>query len=158
MCDIRDIITFKLKLHKSWYICIIHQSRSIIKHAWTYLIFANEHIDNVVSTLINVVKLDVENNNIVSTLSNVVNINVEKSNIDSALFNIKNFNADKHNVVSTLIWHWLTSQRHVNLKTTLKQRWNLCCKNKVIFEDFFDIASCLWYLWCEKYLFVFNFS
>ena len=41
-------------------------------------------------------KLDVENNSIVSTLPNVVNINVE---ID----NVVNFNVGIQNVVSTLI-------------------------------------------------------
>ena len=28
--------------------------------------------------------------------------------------------------VSTLIWRCKTSQRHINLKTTLKRRWNVC--------------------------------
>ena len=42
----------------------------------SFQLFANGHIQNVVSTLINVVKLDVESNNIVSTLSNVVNVSV----------------------------------------------------------------------------------
>ena len=48
--------------------------------------FSNDHISIVVSTLPNVVKIDVENHNIVSTL-----------------FYVVNFNVDIHNVVSTLI-------------------------------------------------------
>ena len=51
-------------------------------------------IYNVVSTLINVVKLDVKNNNIVSTLSNVPNINVEKDNVDLTLLNVNIHNVD----------------------------------------------------------------
>ena len=39
--------------------------------------FSNGHFRNVVSTLANVVKIDVENDNVVSTLSNVVEFNVE---------------------------------------------------------------------------------
>ena len=66
--------------------------------------FQNGHIQNVILTLINVVKLDVENNNIASRLSNVVNISVEKDSVDLTLFNIANFNVYIHNVVSTLIW------------------------------------------------------
>ena len=77
---------------------------------------------NVVSTLVNVVKLDVENDNIILTLSNVVNINVEIDNVDSTWFNVVNFIVDIHNVVSTSIWRSLTSQRHINLTKTLKQR------------------------------------
>ena len=50
------------------------------------IFFSNGHIRNVVSTLPNVVKIDVENDIAVSTLSNVVQ-----------------FNVDVHNVVSTLI-------------------------------------------------------
>ena len=65
--------------------------------------FATGHIHNVVLTLINVVKLDVENNNIVSTLSKVVGIKVEIDNVDSTLFNVESFNVDKYNFVSTLI-------------------------------------------------------
>ena len=67
------------------------------------IFFSNGHIRNVVSTLPNVVKIDVENDNVVSTLSNVVQFNVEKHNVVSTLFYVVNFNVDKHNVVSTLI-------------------------------------------------------
>ena len=67
------------------------------------IFFSNGHIRNVVSTLPNVVKIDVENDNVVSTLSNVVQFNVEKHNVVSTLFNVVNFNVDVHNVVSTLI-------------------------------------------------------
>ena len=65
--------------------------------------FVNGHIHNVVSTLINFIELDVENNNVVLTLPNVVNINVEIDNVDSTLFNGVYFSVEKHNVVSTLI-------------------------------------------------------
>ena len=67
--------------------------------------FSNCHIRNVVSTLTNVVKIDVENDNVVLTLSNVVQINVEIGNIDSTLLNdvVVNFIVDVQNVVSTLI-------------------------------------------------------
>ena len=51
----------------------------------SFRLFKNGHIRNVVSTLINVVKLNDENNNIGLTLSNVVNINVEIDNIDLTL-------------------------------------------------------------------------
>ena len=47
-------------------------------------------------------KIDVEND-VVSTLSNVVQINVEINNVDSTLFNIVNSDVDVHNIVSTLI-------------------------------------------------------
>ena len=78
-----------------------------------------------VSTLINVVKLDVEKSSIVSTLSNVVNINVEIDNVDLTLFNVINFDVDMHNVASTLMWHCLTSGRHITLTATLGQRWKV---------------------------------
>ena len=74
----------------------------------------------------NVVKIDVENDNIVSTLSNVVQFNVEIYNVVWTLLNVVNFNVDIHNVVSTLIWRCVTSLRHINLKTTLNRRWNVC--------------------------------
>ena len=65
--------------------------------------FSNGHIRNVVTTLPNVVKIDVENDNVVSTLSNVVQFNVEIHNVVSTLLKVVNFNVDVHKVVSTLI-------------------------------------------------------
>ena len=84
--------------------------------------FENGHIHNVVSTLINVMKIDVENNSIVQTLSNVVNMNVEIDNVNLTLFNVVNFNKDMYNVVSTLVLHCPTSRRHITLATTLRPR------------------------------------
>ena len=57
-------------------------------------------IRNVVSTLPNVVKIDVENDNVVSTLSNVVQFNVEIHNVVSTLLNVVDFNVDVRNVVT----------------------------------------------------------
>ena len=88
--------------------------------------FLNAHIRNVVSTLPNVVKIDIENDNVVSALSNVVQLNVEKHNVVSTLFYVVNFNVDIHNNVSTLIGRCVTSRRHTNPKTTLNRRWNVC--------------------------------
>ena len=65
--------------------------------------FSNGHIRNVVTTLPNVVKIDVENDNVVSTLSNLVEFNVEIHNVVSTLLKVVNFNVDVHKVVSTLI-------------------------------------------------------
>ena len=56
--------------------------------ALTFNFFSNGHIYNVVSTLPNVVKIEVENDNVVSTLFNVLQINVETDNVESTLFNI----------------------------------------------------------------------
>ena len=67
---------------------------------FSFQLFENGHINNVVSTLINVMKLDLEND-VVLTLPNVVNMNVEISKVDSTLFDVVNFNFN--NVVSTLI-------------------------------------------------------
>lgn len=41
-----------------------------------FQLYANSHDRNVVSKLVNVVKLEIENCNVASTLSKVVNINV----------------------------------------------------------------------------------
>ena len=90
------------------------------------IFFSNGHIRNVVSTLPNVVKIDVENDNVVSTLPNVVQFNVEIHNVVSTFLNNVNFNVDVHNVVSMLIWRCATSRRCINLKITLKWRWNVC--------------------------------
>ena len=115
---------------KCWVQHIIWSSK-ILFCFWieAYIFFSNGHIRNVVSTLSSVVKIDVENNNIVSTLSNVVQFNVEKCNVVSTLFYVVNFNADIHNIAATLIWRCATSRRHINLKTTLNRRWNVCWVN-----------------------------
>ena len=81
--------------------------------------FSNGHIRNVVSTLPNDVKVDVENDNVVSMLSN---FNVEIQNVVSILLNVLNYNIDVHNVVSTVILRCATSRRQINLKTTLNRR------------------------------------
>ena len=81
----------------------------------SFQLFENGHIHDVVSTLINIAKIYVENNNIVSTLSNVV-----------TLFSVANFNVDIRSVVSKLIWHYPMSQHHITLTTTLRQRWSFC--------------------------------
>ena len=62
------------------------------------IFFPNGHIRNVVPTLPNVVKIDVENDNVVLTLSNIeiVQFNIE-------IHNVVNYNDDVHNVVSMLI-------------------------------------------------------
>ena len=100
---------------------------------FSFQLFVNGHIYNVVLTLINVVKLKVESSNIVSTLSNVVNINNEIDNVVltflnvvSTLFNVVNFQVGIHNVVSMLIWQCPTSRRRNLTTTTLNQRWNVC--------------------------------
>ena len=61
----------------------------------SFQLFVNGDIHNIVSTLINIMKLNVGNNNIVSTLSNVANIIFEIDNVDSALwkdYQIENIN------------------------------------------------------------------
>ena len=91
----------------------------------SFQLFENSHIHNVASTLINVMKLYVENNSIVSTLSNVANINVERDKVDLTLFNIVNFNVDIRKVISTLIWHCSTWRCHIALTTTLRLPWKV---------------------------------
>ena len=90
------------------------------------IFFPNGHIRDVVSTLPNAVRMEVENDNLVLMLPNVVQFNVEIHNVVSTLLNVVNFNVVVHNVVSTLIWRCATSRRHINLKTTLNRRWNVC--------------------------------
>ena len=77
----------------------------------SFQLFENGHIHNVVSTLINVMKVDVANNSTVSTLSNVVNINDEIDNVDLTLFNFVNFNVDIHNVFQR--WFDIARRRNV---------------------------------------------
>ena len=85
------------------------------KYFCSFQIFEKGHIQNVFSTLINIVKLDAQNNNIVLTLSNVVTINVEIDNLNSTLFNVVNFNVD-------LTLSDVTTSYHAssNVETTLK--------------------------------------
>ena len=109
---------------------------------WRLNFFWNGYICNVVSTLPNVLKIDVENDNVVSTLSNVVQFNVEIHNVVSTLLNVVNFNVDVHNIVSTLIWRCATSRRHINLKTTLNRRWNACWDVTCIMA-FFILFKCI---------------
>ena len=90
------------------------------------IFFPDSHIRNFVSTLPNVVKIDVENDNVVSSLFNVVQFNAEIYNVVSALLNVANFNFDVHNIAATLIWRCVTLRRHINLKTMLNRRWNYC--------------------------------
>ena len=101
--------------------------------------FPNGHIRNVVSTLPNVAKIDVEND-IVWTLSNVVQFNVKIYNIVLTLLNVVNFNVDVQNVVSTLIWRCATSWRHINLKRTLNWRWNVCWATVIGVWDDSDVC------------------
>ena len=91
------------------------------KYFLLFQLFKNDHTDNVVSTLINVMKLDVESNSIVPTLSNV-NVKLEIDHVGLALFNVKKFNVDIHYVVSTLIWHCPTSRHYITLTTNVETR------------------------------------
>ena len=93
----------------------------------SFQLLENGHIHNFDSKLINVMKLDVENNNIASTLSNIANINVEIDNVDLTLFNV-----DMHNVFLTLIniaQRRTSHHRNNNGETTLKcfQGIEECC-------------------------------
>ena len=97
-----------------------------LNRGFFFFFFSNGHIRKVVSTLPNVMKIDVENDKVVSTLLNVVQFNFEKHNVVSTLFSVVDFNVDIHNVVSTLIWRCATSQHHMDLKTMLNRRWNIC--------------------------------
>ena len=65
---------------------------------WSY-----GHIHSVVSKLVNVVKLQVENNNIASTLSSIVHINVRIDDVDLTLLDAVSFNVNIQSVARTLI-------------------------------------------------------
>ena len=75
-------------------------------------------------TLINIMKLGLENNSINSTLSNVVNINAKIDNVDLTLFNSVKFILDIHDVcfnVNLTLSDVATSyQPNNNVDTTLK--------------------------------------
>ena len=90
-----------------------------------FVLLGNAHFHNVVSTLTKVVKLNVEKDNVVLTLSNIVHINVEIHEVGLTLFDVVNSNFEIH-VVSTLIWRCPKPRRHINQKTMLKQRSNVC--------------------------------
>ena len=117
------------------------------------LFFSNGHIHNVVLTLPNVLKINVENDTVVSTLSNVVQINVEIDNVGSTLLNVVNSNVDVQNVLSPLIWRCARSRRHINLKPTLKQHWNVFWGFILVFiglsyryhySRYFIYSDCTW--------------
>ena len=67
------------------------------------------------STLLNVVKLNVENSSVASTLCQFVQIKVD--NVDSALFNVVDFKINVYNIVSAWPWRSPASRRHINLKS-----------------------------------------
>ena len=124
-----SLISFKWFLFETQKYYIANQTASNIIDIDIKLLFyfTNGYIHNVAWTLNNVVKVEnVETGNVASTISNVFNINVEINKVSLTLFNVANFNIDIHNVVSTLIWRCPAWQRHFNLTTTLKQRWNVC--------------------------------
>ena len=121
----------RVKMGKKWRKMLNPTYSSKFKNTILFLnrglyYFSNGHIRNVVSTLPNVVKIDVENDNFVSTLYDVAQFNVKKQNVVSTLFYVVNFNVEIHNVASMLIWRCATSRRHINLKTPLNRRWNVC--------------------------------
>ena len=61
----------------------------------------------------------------------------------TTLLNVVDFNVDVRNVVSTLIWRCATSRRHINLKTTLNRRWNVCWDSTLRYQilAILDLAS-----------------
>ena len=123
---------FTMYVRCSPFFLIVHVRNQMLLIKWVIFFWSSKiffctfqhsqsgRIYNVVSTLINVVKLDVKNNDIVSTLSNVPNINVEKDNVDLTLLNV-----NIHNVVSTLIWYCPTSRCHFTLTTIFAGYWRM---------------------------------
>ena len=128
------LLKWRIKWRRFWVQCILWSSKILFCfwHEAYFLFFSNGQIRNIVSTLLNVVKIYVENDNVVSTLYNVAQINVEIDNVDSTFFNVVNFKVDVHNVFSMLIWRCTTSRCHINLKTTLKRRWNVCWVDRLL--------------------------
>ena len=120
----------------------------------SFQLFEYCHIHNIVSTLINAVKLGIENNNIVWRLSNIVNINTEIGNTDSTLFGVVSFNIAIHNVLSTFIWHCPTLQCHITLTTTLRQCWNICWLLKNVAKRLHNFVKFIWkHTYLVEYLF-----
>ena len=85
-----------------------------------FVLIRNGHFPSVVSTLTDLVKLDVEKDNVVSTLPNFSRINVEIHNVDSMLSNVANSNIEMHND-DLRFYHVATSyQPKDNVEATLK--------------------------------------
>ena len=85
-----------------------------------FVLIRNGHFPSVVSTLTDLVKLDVEKDNVVSTLPNFSRINVEIHNVDSMLSNVANSSIEMHND-DLRFYHVATSyQPKDNVEATLK--------------------------------------
>ena len=116
--------------------------------------YTNDYIHNVVSTLLKILKRDVENGNVVLTWSNVVHINVEIDNVNLTLFNVvKRCHTQLFNTNLTLPEVTTSRQPTNNVETTLKcllgdyhfehTQWKILSLSKVIlcFKAFFEIES-----------------
>ena len=68
-----------------------------------YVFFGVGNIHNIVSTLLNNVKLDVENDGVISKSSKVAQDDIDIDDVVSTLFDIVNSNVDIHSVVSVLV-------------------------------------------------------
>ena len=121
---------------------ILFLTRVLFFYKWSY----SQRCFNVVQRC----EIYSENGSVLSMLSDVVQINVEVGNVDSMLFNVVNFNVDVHNVVSTLIWRCAMSRRHINLKTTLKRRWNARWEKKVAKKAMYSTKPLLNWNFCFK--------